>query len=71
VCAEMCSTKALLAGDADVLSNIYRDRVTIRAARGTLGGPPWGWDAAYGTGDKTAAQPPAQQPQPAAPATKS
>jgi len=70
-CAEMCSTKALIAGDADVLSNIYRDRVTIRAARGTLGGPPWGWDAAYGTGDKTAAQPPAQQPQPAAPAPKS
>jgi formate dehydrogenase iron-sulfur subunit len=71
-CAEMCSTKALIAGDADVLSGIYRDRVTIRAARGTLSGPPWGWDAAYGAGDKTAAQQaPAQQPQPAAPAPKS
>jgi formate dehydrogenase iron-sulfur subunit len=71
-CAEMCSTKALIAGDADVLSNIYRDRVTIRAARGTLSGPPWGWDAAYGAGDKAAAQQsPAQQPQPAAPAPKS
>ena len=70
-CAEMCSTKALIAGDADVLSGIYRDRVTIRAARGTLGGPPWGWDAAYGPGDKTAAQQPPQQPQPAAPAPKS
>ena len=66
-CAEMCSTKALIAGDADVLSGIYRDRVTIRAARGTLGGPPWGWDAAYGPGDKTAAQ----QPQPATPGPKS
>jgi hypothetical protein len=55
-----------------VLSNIYRDRVTIRAARGTLSGPPWGWDAAYGAGDKAAAQQsPAQQPQPAAPAPKS
>jgi hypothetical protein len=52
-----------VAGDADVLS-VYRDRVTIRAARGTLGGPPWGWDAAYGTGDRTAAP---QQQQPAKP----
>ena len=47
-CAEMCSTKALLAGDADVLSDIYRERVTNRAARGTAGSPPWGWDTAYG-----------------------
>jgi len=38
----------LLAGDADVLSDIYRQRVTMRAARGTAGTPPWGWDAAYG-----------------------
>src|SRR5258706_2793019 len=48
VCAEMCSTKALLGGDADVLSDIYRERVTRRAARGTPGLPPWGWDTAYG-----------------------
>ena len=47
-CAEMCSTKALLGGDGDVLSDIYRTRVTMRAARGTVGGPPWGWDSAYG-----------------------
>ena len=29
-CAEMCSTKALLAGDGDVLSDIYRERVMRR-----------------------------------------
>jgi formate dehydrogenase iron-sulfur subunit len=28
----MCSTKALLAGDADVLSDIYRKRVINRGA---------------------------------------
>ena len=60
VCAEMCSTKALLGGDADVLSDIYRERVTRRAARGTPGMPPWGWDSAYGRPDATKpAAPPA------------
>jgi len=32
LCAEMCSTKALLAGDGDVLSGIYRKRVINRGA---------------------------------------
>ena len=32
LCAEMCSTKALLAGDADVISDIYRKRVVNRGA---------------------------------------
>jgi len=32
LCAEMCSTKALLAGDADVVSEIYRKRVVYRGA---------------------------------------
>ena len=70
-CAEMCSTKALLGGDADVLSGIYRDRVTMRAARGTKGSPPWGWDTAYGSAEapKQVQQPapgvPAPQPAPA------
>jgi len=32
LCAEMCSTKALLAGDADVISDIYRKRVINRGA---------------------------------------
>lgn len=32
LCASMCSTKALLAGDADVVSDIYRERVARRGA---------------------------------------
>ncbi len=32
LCAEMCATKALLAGDADVLADIYRKRVINRGA---------------------------------------
>ena len=31
-CAEMCATKALLAGDADVVADIYRKRVVNRGA---------------------------------------
>ncbi|MDX1397289.1 MAG: formate dehydrogenase FDH3 subunit beta, partial [Oceanospirillum sp.] len=30
LCAEMCSTKALLAGDAQVVSDIFRERVVYR-----------------------------------------
>ena len=32
LCAEMCSTKALLAGDADVISDVYRKRIINRGA---------------------------------------
>jgi formate dehydrogenase iron-sulfur subunit len=39
----MCSTKALLGGDGDVLANIYRERVTHRG----VGGEIWGWATAY------------------------
>ena len=35
VCAEMCSTKALLGGDGDVLADIYRERVSPRRGKGT------------------------------------
>jgi formate dehydrogenase iron-sulfur subunit len=47
VCAEMCSTKALLGGDGDVLSDIYRERVLVRGK----GSEVWGWGTAYGRPD--------------------
>ncbi len=34
MCAELCSTKALLAGDAGKVSDIFRQRVVERGARG-------------------------------------
>lgn len=42
-CAGMCSTRALLAGDADVIADVYRERVFRRGS----GDIPWGWDKAY------------------------
>jgi formate dehydrogenase iron-sulfur subunit len=44
LCAGMCATKALLAGDADIVADVYRERVCRRGA----GGHPWGWTRAYG-----------------------
>jgi formate dehydrogenase iron-sulfur subunit len=44
LCAEMCATKALLAGDGDTVADIYRERVTWRGSSG-IG---WGWSVAYG-----------------------
>ncbi len=44
LCAEMCSTKALLAGDGDKIADIFRERVTWRGAAAFA----WGWDVAYG-----------------------
>ena len=45
LCAEMCATKALLAGDGDLVADIYRKRVIKRSGRPQT----WGWDKAYGT----------------------
>ena len=33
MCAELCATKALLAGDAEIVSNIFRERVAYRGAK--------------------------------------
>jgi formate dehydrogenase iron-sulfur subunit len=48
-CAEMCSTKALLGGDGDVISDIFRTRVTMRQSNGKEAGANlFGWGTAYG-----------------------
>ena len=43
LCAEMCSTKALLAGDGEIIANIYKQRVMQRG----YGSGAWGWKTAY------------------------
>jgi hypothetical protein len=43
LCAEMCATKALVAGDGDVVADIYRKRVLKRGGRPQT----WGWEVAY------------------------
>lgn len=45
MCAAMCSTKALLVGDAESVSKIYRERVLSRG-HGVQSNP-YGWDVAY------------------------
>src|SRR3970282_2005822 len=47
-CAEMCSTKALLGGDGDVIADIYRHRVLVRGK----GSEVWGWGNGYGKPEK-------------------
>jgi formate dehydrogenase iron-sulfur subunit len=34
MCASLCSTKALLAGDAEKVSDVFRQRVVERGAKG-------------------------------------
>jgi formate dehydrogenase iron-sulfur subunit len=56
----MCSTKALLGGDGDVIADIYRERVLRRGK----GSEVWGWGTAYGPGNPGGKPPAQQQPQP-------
>jgi formate dehydrogenase iron-sulfur subunit len=42
-CAEMCATRALIAGDGDTVSDIFRERVTWRGSSGFA----HGWGVAY------------------------
>jgi len=44
-CAAMCSTNALIVGDEQEVSKIYRERVASRG-KGVQGAP-YGWDKAY------------------------
>ena len=43
LCAEMCSTKSLLAGDDKIIAEIYKERVSKRG----YGSGAWGWKTAY------------------------
>ena len=47
VCAAMCSTKALLVGDSESVSKIYRERVASRGHG--VQSVPYGWSTAYGS----------------------
>lgn len=46
LCAAMCATRALLAGEADVVADAYRERVFKRGS----GVNAWGWNRAYKKG---------------------
>jgi len=59
----MCSTKALIGGDGDVLAEIYRQRVTTRGK----GAEVWGWATAYGKPGASGAPGAPGMPAPAAP----
>ncbi len=46
LCAEMCATEARLAGDGDVVADIFQERTMKRSPRPDT----WGWDVAYKDG---------------------
>jgi len=47
MCAAMCSTKALIVGDSEHVSDIYRERVLSRGHGAQVNPKPYGWDVAY------------------------
>ena len=51
LCAEMCSTKSLLAGDAPVIVAIHEHRIEQRG----YGDTRWGWEMAYGRAENEGA----------------
>src|SRR5258707_14076976 len=53
LCAEMCSTKSLLAGDGEIIAQIYKERVIKRGD----GSGAWGWITAYREGIAVEAPP--------------
>ena len=58
LCAEMCSTKALIGGDSEVISSIYSKRVAIRESNGKYPGSNiFGWSTAYGPSGSPAPKP--------------
>jgi formate dehydrogenase iron-sulfur subunit len=51
----MCSTKALIGGDGDVIADIFRARVVKRQTAGkNAGADVFGWTTAYGRPEKSA-----------------
>ncbi|MGC2856108.1 formate dehydrogenase FDH3 subunit beta [Novispirillum sp. DQ9] len=48
LCSEMCSTRSLMAGDQEVLADIYSERIVRRG----YGLPAPGWTTAYGSDDE-------------------
>jgi formate dehydrogenase iron-sulfur subunit len=62
LCAEMCSTKALIGGDSDIISGIFNNRVATREKNGMFPvSISFGWTCDFGGPDT-----PAPTPTPAA-----
>ena len=58
LCAEMCSTKALIGGDSEVISAIYAKRVSVRESNGRYpSNDIFGWSTAYGSSGSPAPTP--------------
>ncbi len=58
LCAAMCSTKAVIGGDSDVISGIFNNRVATREKNGRYpGSKAFGWTTAYVGPDAPASTP--------------